>query len=166
MEWVALIRVYREMVAEMLHSATSGPTRSQAPCQSGAFAEPVLALFPKLVADPAMIKALCSHWYQQKNAMKAAGGLTNSQWKDPKKIRDAFYYTVNRLWLASSAKSSQLPIGRVGETYEQVEKRAESIKSIFFTSGIDVLRPMHIEGEDDRLFSPFNTREVAFEFNP
>ena len=58
-----------------------------------------------------------------------------------------------------------MPLGRVGETYEQVEKRAECIKSIFFTSGIDVLRPMKgAEGEEERLFSPFNTREVCFEF--
>jgi len=55
-----------------------------------------------------MIKALCSHWYQQKNAMKQAGGFTSSQWKDPKKIRDAFYYVVHRLWLASCAKNAQV----------------------------------------------------------
>lgn len=148
----------------MLYSDSDGPTRNHAPNQAGAFSEPVLAMFPKIVADPAMISALTAHWFQQKQAMKAAGGVLSNQWKDPEKIREAFYFVVHRMWLASCAKASQLPIGRTGETYDQTMERAENIKNIFYTSSADILKDADGEEDEGHLYTPFNTREVAFRF--
>lgn len=166
MSWVPLIRVYREYVAEMIHSSTDGPTRNHAPNQSGAFCSEIIATFPKIVSDPAMITALTAHWYQQKTAMKnASTTLLSSQWKDPKYIKQAFTYVVHRLWLASCAKASQKPLGRITETYEQTQERAEAIKSIFYSTTDDILSPLTTDQEDEgHLFTPFNTREVAFQF--
>ena len=167
MSWAPLIRVYREYVAEMLHSSTDGPTRNHAPNQSGAFCSEIIATFPKIVADPAMITALTAHWYQQKQAMKNAGTkLTGSQWKDPKFVRQAFTYVIHRLWLASCAKAAQRPLGRISETYDQVQERSEAIKSIFYSTTDDILSPLTTDTQQDEghLFAPFNTREVAFQF--
>ena len=166
MSWVPLIRVFREHVAQMLWSDSDGPQRNHSPNQTGAFSEPVLAMFPKVVSDPAMITALTAKWYEQKVAMKQAGGVMpgSSDWRDTDKLRKAFNFVMHRLWLASCAKATQLPVGRIGETYDQTMARANCIKNIVFNNSGDVLKELEDGGGEEHLFTPFNTREVTFQF--
>jgi hypothetical protein len=142
MSWVPLIRSYREYVAVSLHASADGPTRSHAPNQNGAFCNEIIAMFPKIVSDPAMITALTAQWYQQKLTMKKSKSMGISLWKNPYAIADAFTNVVYRLWLASCATAAKIPTGRTTETYDQVMERSEVIKAIYHKSTTDNLNTM------------------------
>lgn len=51
---VSLIRSYREILAVNIHRNPDNDLAVAAPGRAGSYSDPVLALFPKIMGDPAM----------------------------------------------------------------------------------------------------------------
>ncbi|CAM9409320.1 unnamed protein product [Chrysoparadoxa australica] len=158
--FISLIRFYREYAADALAKHSLNAKGGAGFGVSGAFSEPVLALFPKLIADSAMMSALKHSWELElkKRPSTIEGRMA------------ALYGCVLKMWPAYSHVGAQRRRNGKAESYEALEKRTAKIKSI--VSGADGFKsetPTHAssnaKGKDDQLYIAFSAKEVAFTVN-
>jgi len=176
---IQMVQMYREYAAAKIHEMNSNQSHPVAGLAYGArFSEPVLALFPKLIDDQAMVLAMRHHWDQE---MKT---VSKSQKSSQKELLSRFISIVLRLWPAQS-----LPKGRkdpvIPESYEQMTQRARYIQratsaSVPFheppqpmvnaptqqqnTNAQDNNNDIE-EDEEADVYIPFHTAEIAFELS-
>jgi hypothetical protein len=158
--FIPLIRYYREYASDVFANHTDRAKGTAGFGCVGAFSEPVLALFPRIVCDSALMLALKGLWDQQRK--KHGPGM-------PGKLK-AFEACVLRVWPAMTNMGVH-PDKMRSESLEKSEERAQLIKKV--VSGTDSFRsdtPTHSEHKRHKEFGAamqlciaFTTREVAFD---
>jgi hypothetical protein len=93
---VSLIRTYREILAEHIHRNPDDDKAVVAPGRAGPYSDPVLSLFPRIMADPAMRSVLHMSW------QKTVRGMSAAQRADSVAYCGAFSRTVLQMWPAFS----------------------------------------------------------------
>jgi hypothetical protein len=131
---VSLIRSYREILAMNIHRNPDNDMAVVAPGRAGAYSDPVLALFPRIMGDPAMRSVLHANWQR---ALKA---MSMSQRADPSYCCNAFSNTVLDMWPAfsiygaRSSEAQQHSGGAEKETMESLRERTKVILQVTKTS--------------------------------
>jgi hypothetical protein len=164
--FVPLVRYYREALAHAL-AARSSKGSAGFGC-GGAFSCPVLALFPRLAADPAMQYALASLWLQQRN--KHGPGVEGRT--------KAFEHCVLRAWPAHSHIAARRGQLLRHESLDEQEARAQRVRSLVmagdsFRADTPTNTAAGLLGRgsggssggvlrEEQLFVAFSTKEVAF----
>lgn len=123
---VSLIRTYREMLAANIHRNPDNDTAVVAPGRAGAYSDPVLALFPRIMADPAMRSVLHATW------LRTVKGMSSFQRADSTYYCQAFSNIVLQMWPAFSiysARPSPFSAAEV-EPLESLRERTKLIQQV------------------------------------
>eukprot|EP00903_Cladosiphon_okamuranus_P008645 g8289.t1 len=153
--FVSLVRHYREYAANCLAKRSAMGLGNVGFGAGSASSEPVLALFPRLAADPALMMALKNQWEAEVRKSHVdgrlgatisgklvglglgggAGGLTGATGAAREaSLLAAFEKAVMRLWPAFchiDAQRRRASAGEAGaESYEELESRGQCIRQI------------------------------------